>query len=100
MRSPADSGPAGRNTRILKLQVARIARLLDELEEFARTSDCFPPTIAGQTRAGVERARGILQPFSGSERYAGTEDDIEGDPQPDVDGEMLERMYRNLNPDA
>jgi len=24
----------------------------------------------------------------------------DNDPQPDVDGEMLERMYRELNPDA
>jgi len=84
----------------LKLQIARIAKLLDELEELARTSDNFPPAILGRTHAGIERARIILQPFSGCEREAGCEDDIECDPQPDIDGEMLERMYRELNPDA
>jgi len=99
-RSQTDFGPAGGNTRILKLQIARIAKLLDELEQFARTTENLPPTIAGQTHAGIEGARIILQPFSGCEREAGCEDDIEGDPQPDIDGEMLERMYRALNPDA
>ena len=99
IRSQTDFGPAGRNTRILKLQIARIAKLLDELEQFARTTD-LPPTIAGQTHAGIERGRIILQPFSGCEREAGREDDIEGDPQPHIDDEMLERMYRELNPDA
>jgi hypothetical protein len=100
IRSQTDFGPAGRNTRVLKLQIARIAKLLDELEQFARTTENLPPTIAGQTYAGIERARIIVQPFSGCEREAECEDDIEGDPQPDIDGEMLERMYRELNPDA
>ena len=100
IRSQTDFGPAGRNTRVLKLQIARIAKLLDELEQFARTTEHLPPTIAGQTHAGIERARIILQPFSGCDREAGCEDDIESDPQPDIDGEMLERMYRKLNPDA
>ena len=98
IRSQTDFGPAGRNTRVLKLQIARIAKLLDELEQFARTTEHLPPTIAGQTHAGIERARIILQPFSGCDREAGCEDDIESDPQPDIDGEMLERMYRELNP--
>ena len=99
-RSKRDFGPAGRNTRILKLQIARIAKLLDELEKFARTTENLPPPIAGQTHAGIKRGRRILQPWSGPEREVGREDDIEGDPQPDIDGEMLERMYRELNPDA
>jgi hypothetical protein len=94
IRSQTDFGPAGRNTRVLKLQIARIAKLLDELEQFARTTEHLPPTVAGQTHAGIERARIILQPFSGCDREAGCEDDIESDPQPDIDGEMLERMYR------
>jgi hypothetical protein len=102
IRSQAAFGPAGRSTRtrILKLQVARIARLLDELEELARTSDNLPPTVAGQRHAGIERGRGILQACSRFEHDAGREDDSEGDPQPDIDGEMLARMYRELDPDA
>jgi hypothetical protein len=100
IRSQTDFGSTGRNTRILKLQVARIAKLLDELEEVARTTESLPPTIAGQTHAGIERARIILQPFSGCEREAGCEDDIEGDPQPEIDREKLDRMYSELNPEA
>ena len=100
IRSQTDFGPAGRNTRNLKLQIARIAKRLDDLEQFARTTENLPPTIARQTHAGIERARIILQPFSGCEREAGREDDIEGDPQPRIDDEVLERMYRELNPDA
>ena len=92
-------GPSMR-TRILKLQVARIVRLLDELEELARTSDNLPPAIAGQRHAGIESGRGILQACCRSEHEAGREDDSEGDPQPDIDGEMLARMYRELDPDA
>ena len=90
-------GPSMR-TRILKLQVARIVRLLDELEELARTSDNLPRAVAGQRHAGIERGRGILQ--ARSEHEAGREDDSEGDPQPDIDGEILARMYRELDPDA
>jgi hypothetical protein len=100
IRSQMDFGSPSRNPRILKLQIARVAKLLDELEQFARTTENLPPTIAGQTHAGIEGARIILQPFSGCDREAGWEDDIEADPQPEIDGEMLERMYRELNPDA
>ena len=96
---PLRNPSAGRTTRILKLQIARVAQLLDELEEVARTSDNFPPAIVRQTHTGVERARRILQPFSGSKRDVGRDNEVEGDPQPHVDEEMLERMYRSLNPD-
>jgi hypothetical protein len=98
-RSQSDFSPAIRNGRNLKLQVARIAKLLDELEELTRTSNS-PPAIMGQALAGIERARSILQRCTEFERTAERENDIEDDPQPDLDGEMLERMYRELNPDA
>lgn len=101
VRSQSDFAPAIRNRRILKLQVARIAQLLDELEELARTSKNLPLAIASQAHADIERARKIIsQPCSESRRNAGAENDTEDDPQPDVDGDMLERMYRELNPDA
>jgi len=100
IQSQSDFSTAIRNGGILKLKVARIAKLLDELEELARTSSSCPPAMVGQARAGIERARRILQPCSEFARTAGREIDIEDDPQPDVDGEMLERMYRELNPDA
>ena len=58
------------------------------------------PAIVGRAHAGIQRARRFLQPGSESEGTAGSENDTEDDPQPDVDGEMLERMYLKLNPDA
>jgi hypothetical protein len=92
--SQSDPGPR------VQRQVARITQLLDELEELAQTSNSCPPAIVGLAQAGIERARRILRPCSESERTAGRKNDIEDDPQPDVDGEMMERMYRKLNPDA
>jgi hypothetical protein len=92
-------GSAGRNTRILELQVARIEQLLDELEGLASTSKDFSPAILEHTRAAMEGARRIQQQCSRSERPADLENDIDSDPQPDIDGGMLERMYRELDSD-
>ncbi len=100
VRSQSEFGPAAQDTGSLELQVARIAHLLKELEDLAQTSGNLPPALLGRTHAGIERARRILQPWSRSERIAAPDGDIEGDPQPDVDSETLERMYRDLNPDS
>ena len=96
-QAPLDS--PGLSTRILKLQVARIARLLDELEDVAHISGNLPQAIAGRRYAGSKSACGDLPLCPGFEGEAG-HDDIEVDPQPDIDGDMLERMYRQLDPDA
>jgi hypothetical protein len=72
----------------LKLQIARISALLGELEELTGTSigtGTSPPLVV-QARATLERAT----------RHMETSD--EGEPQPDVDRALLERMYRDLNP--
>ena len=71
----------------LKLQIARISGLLEELEELTGTSigtGASPPLVV-QARATLERATKHLE----------TSD--EGEPQPDVDRALLERMYRDLN---
>jgi hypothetical protein len=77
----------------VELQVARIARLLTELEELTRESEDVPPTTMNQARLGLERARRVIRPWVAI-------DEVEGDPQPEVDDERLERMYRDLNRDA
>lgn len=72
----------------LKLQIARISALLGELEELTGTSigtGTSPPLVV-HARATLERAT----------RHLETSD--EGEPQPDVDRALLERMYRDLNP--
>ena len=92
--------PAIRRKRVLRLQVARIGRLLDELEELTRTSEGHRLGLVGQSRAGVKEARKILQQWPEAERNAQRSSDSEGDPQPEVDGEMLDRMYQSLNSDT
>ncbi len=76
--------------------MARIARLLSELEELTGTTG--DTATLDQARARIERARRI-GPWAASEARA-ADDEPEGDPQPDVDDERLERMYRELNRDG
>ena len=79
----------------LKLQIARISGLLEELEELTGTSigtgtgtgtgtGASPPLVV-QARATLERATKHLEASD------------EAEPQPDVDRALLERMYRDLN---
>jgi hypothetical protein len=77
----------------VELQVARISRLLSELEDLTRAPEDVPATTLKQARLGLERARRVIRPWT-------TVEEVEGDPQPEVDDERLERMYRDLNRDA
>ena len=95
----ADRAPGVRSTSIVELRVARIARLLTELEELTRLPRNVPPTTLDQARAGLEKARRIVRPWTAADRQQ-LEDDLEGDPQPELDDERLERMYRELNQDG
>ncbi|CAN5650100.1 hypothetical protein BH10PSE6_BH10PSE6_35520 [soil metagenome] len=87
-----------RHSSVVELQVARIARLLTELDELTRVSENVPAAPLDQVRADLVKARRVITPWTaGEQRPAG---DDEGDPQPDVDDERLEWMYRELNRDA
>ena len=77
----------------VELQVARIARLLSELEELTETSKDVPAATLTHARASLDKARRIIRPWTAL-------DELDSDPQPDVDDERLERMYRDLNRDA
>jgi len=77
----------------VELQVARIARLLSELEELTAKSEDVPPITMNQARLGLERARRVIRPWMAI-------DEVESDPQPEVDDERLERMYRDLSHDV
>jgi hypothetical protein len=76
---------------VLGLQVARISALLEELEDLIGSADGRSSPHLLQAQSTVERTRRIL-----TSRTEPTEND--GDPQPDVDRSLLERMYRDLNP--
>jgi hypothetical protein len=77
-------------------QIARIAALLGELEALSRDAPQVPFPLLVQTRASIEKARGVLKDCEQSSAPAVSEEDGEGDPQPDVDNDLLERMYRDL----
>jgi hypothetical protein len=83
----------GNTTSERAQRIARIAALLGELEALSRDAQDVPAPLLGQTRASIERARGLL-------RTCGTAvpaDEVDGDPQPDIDNDLLERMYRRLS---
>jgi hypothetical protein len=91
---PRGTAPGIRSAGIVEFRVARITRLVSELEELTRLSMTVPPTTLDQARAGLEKARRVVRP------WAAAEDDLEGSPQPELDDERIERMYRELNQDA
>jgi hypothetical protein len=74
-----------------KQQIARIAVLLDDLEALSRDAAQVPVPLLMQTLASIDKARSVLEIF---EQFAEDQDD--GDPQPEVDRDLLERMYRDL----
>jgi hypothetical protein len=97
---PRGTAPSARSAGIVEFRVARIARLVTELEELTRLSSNFPPATLDQARADLDKARRIVRPWTAANRRQLEEEDVEGDPQPDLDDERLERMYRLLNQDA
>lgn len=85
---------------VLRLQIARISGLLEELEDLIGSADGRSSPHLLQARSTVERTRRILTSRTESPASAGLETYNDGDPQPDVDSSLLERMYRDLNPIA
>jgi hypothetical protein len=78
-------------------QIFRIADLLEELEELTFGARELPPGLLAQARATIDRSGMILERCT---RMAGSneaEEDGEHDPQPDIEDELLERMYRALD---
>lgn len=91
-RGPAPA--AGSGTTIVELRITRIHRLLAELEELTRLTQGVPPATLDQARASVEKARRVVRPWTTvGEAY------LAGAPQPELDDEGIERMYRELNLD-
>jgi len=65
----------------LARQLKRIKSLLDELEDM---TDGILPLLL------------LRLPPGGRAGFAATDTSSDGDPQPDIDREVLERMYRDL----
>ena len=77
----------------LEQQMAQISTLLEELEGMDLGSENVPLSLIAQAQAGIRKARDILRPAL--EQPHGVQDDP--DPQPCIDREVLERMYRALD---
>jgi hypothetical protein len=73
--------------------VQRITVLLGEVEALGQQADDVPAPLLTEMRAILEKARRVLEACTS---HPGRDADSEGDPQPDVDREVLERMYRAL----
>ncbi len=96
---PRGPAPGACGTSIVELRVARIARLLTELEELTHLPKNVPQTTLDQARAGLEKARRSVSPWTAVDRQR-LEDGLERDPQPELDDERIERLYRELNQDV
>ena len=77
-------------------QIARIAALLTEIEQLSDGAKDMPLPVLVKTRASIERARSVLRNCAKSTSGTTTQEDGDGAPQPDVDRDVLERMYRTL----
>ncbi len=82
---PHTQGPGSK----IEQQIARIADLVDELEGLTRTAREVPPGVIAKARVTMDKARRLVVTLGLDE---------EGDPQPDVDRTVLERLYRGLTP--
>jgi hypothetical protein len=74
-------------------RVERIAALLGEIEELGHRASEVPLPLLIDMLETLENARRILRCYAQVTLSAADEAD---DPQPDVDSEILERMYRTL----
>lgn len=91
--APRGAAAEAGHARLVDLRVARITRLLTELEELTRLPKHVPSTILDQARDGLAKARSVV----GAPTAAV---DLGGAPQPELDDERIERMYRELNQHA
>jgi hypothetical protein len=83
----------------LEHQMARVAGLLEELEALTRTSRNIPLATRQRALNLATRARAVVQLSSRDPGLAEPDDGVQSDPQPAVDDERVERMYRDLNSD-
>jgi hypothetical protein len=72
---------------------------LAELESISLARECHELGV-DQSRAAIQRARALFLKWPEAGRNTQGSTMGENDPQPEVDGDMLERMYQALNVDA
>ena len=77
-------------------RIARIAALLGELEQLSQSARNVPLPLLMQARTSIEKARGVLENCARMTASAAHPDDREHDPQPEVDNDVLDRLYGSL----
>ena len=93
MSGDATQGRSGGRSGRAEL-VQRITVLLGEIEALGQRTDDVPTPLLTEMRAILEKARRVIEACAAKRAAAASDSD--GDPQPDVDQEILERMYRAL----
>ena len=74
----------------LELQIARIVALLEELEQLSRHSTDLPLSTLARARACIRNV--------GEMPVRPSDVENEGEPQPEVNRELLDRLCRSLDP--
>ncbi len=81
----------------VRAQIERIADLLEELEAISDHSSELSPAMQARVRNSISKAALIVQSCGQAKRAPGVVED-EGDPQPHVDREVLERVFQSWEP--
>ena len=85
---------------LVERHMQRIAVLLDQLKPLVEDFGGLPPDTERRARSLMARAGDVLEGWSTlncqHEGADAGEEAADGDPQPELDNEKLERMYRSL----
>ena len=97
-QQPVPRGPAERPAAKASVdrQIARIAYLLRELEDMARSGERLPRMLVVEAHASIERTRKMLQSWPDAPSSGKTDAPSEDAGQPNIDHALLERMYVEL----
>ena len=92
MTGESNELPTGPSCRTQLIE--RIGVLVGEIEALSQRADQVPSPLLVEMHAILENARRVLE--NCAERSQGAVDVEDRDPQPHVDRDILERMYRAL----
>jgi hypothetical protein len=76
-------------------QIARIMALLEDLEDLASNASNLPLPLLLQTHNSIEKARYVLDSCAQRAPQTCPAQAGESDLQPEVDRDVLDRIYRN-----
>jgi hypothetical protein len=79
------------------VQIERITALLEELEDISAHASNLPPAMLARARDGICNAEQVLGLRQQVPDAAPPILEQEGDPQPHVDREVLERHFNSRN---